>query len=87
MGQKLFVGGISVATTNEGLRQLFAQCGTVLSANVVIDELTGHSRGFAFVEMATAEEAHKAITDLKWHELDGRRLNVDVAKPQTNGSR
>jgi RNA recognition motif-containing protein len=84
MGQKLFVGGIAVATTDEGLRQLFARCGTVLSANVVLDEFTGQSRGFAFVEMATAEEAQKAVTDLKWHELDGRRLNVDIARPQTN---
>jgi cold-inducible RNA-binding protein len=87
MAQKLFVGGIAFATTENGLRDFFAQSGTVLSANVVTDQTTGRSRGFGFVEMATAEEAQKAVTDLNGRELDGRRLNVDIAKPKTDGTR
>jgi len=87
MAQKLFVGGIAFGTTAEGLREFFAQSGTVLSADVVTDQSTGRSRGFGFVEMATAEEAQKAVTDLNGRELDGRRLNVDIAKPKTNGAR
>ncbi len=87
MAQKLFVGGIAFATTGEGLREFFAQSGTVLSADVVTDQFTGRSRGFGFVEMATAEEAQKAVADLNGRELDGRRLTVDIAKPKTNGAR
>lgn len=87
MAQKLFVGGIAFATTGEGLREFFAKSGTVLSANVVTDQSTGRSRGFGFVEMATAEEAQKAVTELNGRELDGRRLNVDIAKPKANGTR
>jgi cold-inducible RNA-binding protein len=87
MAQKLFVGGIAFSTTPDGLREFFAQSGTVLSADVVTDQSTGRSRGFGFVEMATAEEAQKAVADLNGRELDGRRLNVDVAKPKTNDSR
>jgi len=87
MAQKLFVGGIAFATTDEGLREFFAQSGTVLSATVVMDQGTGRSRGFGFVEMATAEEAQKAVTGLNGRELDGRRLNVDIAKPKASGPR
>ena len=87
MAQKLFVGGIAFATTDEGLREFFAQSGTVLSATVVMDQGTGRSRGFGFVEMATAEEAQKAVAGLNGRELDGRRLNVDIAKPKASGSR
>jgi RNA recognition motif-containing protein len=87
MAQKLFVGGIAFNTTDEGLREFFSQSGTVLSANVVTEQGSGRSRGFGFVEMATAEEAQKAVTDLNGRELDGRRLNVDVAKPKADGGR
>jgi RNA recognition motif-containing protein len=87
MAQKLFVGGIAFSTTPAGLREFFAQSGTVLSADVVTDQSTGRSRGFGFVEMATAEEAQKAIADLNGRELDGRRLSVDLARPRTNGTR
>ena len=87
MAQKLFVGGIAFSTTEEGLREFFAQSGTVVSASVVTDQFTGRSRGFGFVEMATAEEAKKAVADLNGRELDGRRLNVDIAKPKANGTR
>jgi cold-inducible RNA-binding protein len=87
MAQKLFVGGIAFTTTDEGLREFFAQSGTVLSASVVMDQFSGRSRGFGFVEMATAEEAQKAVTGLNGRELDGRRLNVDIAKPKSNSPR
>jgi cold-inducible RNA-binding protein len=87
MAQKLFVGGIAFSTTDEGLRDFFAQSGTVLSATVVTDQSTDRSRGFGFVEMATAEEAQKAVNGLNGRELDGRRLNVDIAKPKSDGPR
>ena len=85
MAQKLFVGGIAFATTSEGLRDFFAQSGTVVSANVVTDQFSGRSRGFGFVEMSSAEEATKAASQLNGRELDGRQLRVEVAKPKTNG--
>lgn len=87
MAQKLFVGSLAFSTSDDGLREFFAQCGTVLSATVVTDQFSGKSRGFGFVEMATAEEAQRAVTDLNGRELDGRQLNVDVAKPKPSSSR
>jgi RNA recognition motif-containing protein len=86
MAQKLYVGGIAFSTTSEGLREFFGQSGTVLSASVVTDQFSGQSRGFGFVEMSTAEEAQKAVSDLNGRELDGRRLTVDVAKPKAAGA-
>ena len=61
MAQKLFIGGLAFATSTERLREVFAQAGVVESAAIVIDRETGRSRGFGFVEMATAEEADAAI--------------------------
>jgi RNA recognition motif-containing protein len=84
MAQKLFIGGVAYNTTTDGLREFFSQAGTVLSANVVTDRVSGESRGFGFVEMATAEEAEQAVTQLNGRELDGRRLKVEVAKPKTD---
>ena len=81
MAQKLFIGGLSFSTSNERLRDVFAQAGTVESAAVVMDRETGRSRGFGFVEMATAEEAEAAIKKFNGQELDGRRLSVELAKP------
>jgi cold-inducible RNA-binding protein len=83
MAQKLFVGGIAFSTTSEGLREFFAQSGTVLSANVITDQFSGQSRGFGFVEMASAEEAGQAVSQLNGRELDGRTLKVEVSKPRT----
>ncbi len=85
MASKLFVGGLSFTTTTESLREFFAQCGTVESAAVITDKFSGQSRGFGFVEMATQEEAQKAISQLNGQTLDGRTLTVNVANPQ--GSR
>ncbi len=79
MAHKLFVGGLSYSTSSERLREVFAQAGTVESATVVTDRDTAHSRGFGFVEMATAEEADQAIARLNGHEVDGRTLKVERA--------
>ena len=87
MAQKLFIGGLSFSTSNERLREVFAQVGSVESATVVTDRETGHSRGFGFVEMATAEAAEAAVTKFDVHELDGRRLTVQPAKPAGLGDR
>jgi RNA recognition motif-containing protein len=80
MAHKLFVGGLPFATSNERLRELFAEIGTVESASVVTDRDTGRSRGFGFVEMATAEEAEQAISRLNGKDFEGRRLQVEMAK-------
>ena len=82
MAAKLYVGGLSYSTTSETLREYFAQCGTVESASVVTDKFSGQSRGFGFVEMATAEEAQRAIAELNGKELDGRKLTVNVSNPR-----
>jgi RNA recognition motif-containing protein len=87
MSQKLYVGGIAFATTSDGLRQHFAQSGTVVSASIVTDQFSGQSRGFGFVEMATAEEAQKAVAQLNDRQLDGRSLKVEVAKPKSDRPR
>ncbi|MBI1848322.1 MAG: RNA-binding protein [Candidatus Rokubacteria bacterium] len=85
MAQKLFIGGLSFNTTNEGLREFFAQVGNVASASVVTDQFSGRSRGFGFVEMSTPEEAEQAVRQLNGRELDGRQLKVEMAKPKGSG--
>ncbi|MBI2206126.1 MAG: RNA-binding protein [Candidatus Rokubacteria bacterium] len=85
MAQKLFVGGIAFSTTSERLREVFSQSGEVVSATVVTDRDTGQSRGFGFVEMATTEEANKAVQALNGRDLDGRSLKVEISKPKTGG--
>jgi len=85
MAQKLFIGGLSFSTSNERLREVFAQAGAVESAAVVTDRETGRSRGVGFVEMATAEEAEAAVKRFNGHELDGRTLKVELAKPAGQG--
>jgi RNA recognition motif-containing protein len=87
MAQKLFVGGISFSTTSEGLREFFAQSGTVLSASVITDQSTGQSRGFGFVEMGSVEEASQAVSQLNGRELDGRTLKVEISKPKAAAGR
>jgi len=87
MAQKLFIGGLPFSTSNERLREVFAQAGVVESAQVVTDRETGRSRGFGFVEMATSEDAEAAVKKFDGHELDGRRLTVQHAKPAGLGDR
>ncbi len=85
MAQKLFIGGLSFSTSSERLRELFAQAGAVESATVVTDRETGRSRGFGFVEMATADEAEAAVKKFNGQEVDGRTLKVELAKPSGSG--
>ena len=81
MAKKLYVGSLSYNTTDASLRDHFAQAGTVESATVVMDKMTGRSRGFGFVEMASDAEADKAVEMLNGKELDGRALVVNEARP------
>ena len=87
MGTKLYVGNLPYSTTSEDLRTLFAQAGTVSNADVIIDRMTGSSKGFAFVEMATQEEAEKAITQFNGYQLGKRELKVNIARPREEGAR
>ncbi|HEX2055974.1 MAG TPA: RNA-binding protein [Nitrospiraceae bacterium] len=82
MGNKLYVGSLPYSTTEQQLAELFGQHGSVQSAKVITDRFTGQSRGFGFVEMATDEEAQKAIAALNGAELGGRTLVVNEARPQ-----
>lgn len=82
MASKLYVGGLSYSTTSDGLREFFAQSGSVLSATVITDRFSGQSRGFGFVEMDNAEGAQNAISQLNGRELDGRRITVEISNPQ-----
>jgi RNA recognition motif-containing protein len=79
MPQKLFIGGLSFSTSTEQLREFLARIEGVESATVVTDRTTGQSRGFGFVEMATAEAAQTALRELNGQELDGRRLRIELA--------
>src|SRR5438034_11801697 len=87
MAQKLFIGGLSFNTTSDGLREFFTQSGTVVSATVVTDQFSGRSKGSGFVEMLSNEQAQNAVAHLNGRDLDGRALNVEVAKPKTEGRR
>ena len=80
MGTKLYVGGLPYAATESQLSNLFSAHGTVESARVITDKFTGQSRGFGFVEMSTAAEAQRAISQLNDSELQGRRISVSEAR-------
>jgi cold-inducible RNA-binding protein len=82
MGRKLYVGNLPFNTAENDLQELFAGAGTVETVNVVRDAATGRARGFAFVEMSTDEEAQRAISEFHEHELGGRSLNVNEARPK-----
>ena len=80
--KKLFVGSLPWAVDDAGLAQIFAQAGTVVSAQVVKDRETGRSRGFGFVEMSTEEEANNAVSNLNGTDLEGRKIVVNIARPR-----
>jgi RNA recognition motif-containing protein len=82
MNNKLYVGGLPYSVTEGRLEEIFAEHGTVQSARVISDKFTGQSRGFGFVEMASGEEAQKAIEALNGTQLDGRTLVINEARPQ-----
>jgi RNA recognition motif-containing protein len=87
MGRKLFVGNLSFDTTDQDLKDAFANAGTCESASVVKDRMTGRSRGFGFVEMSTDDEAQKAVTTLNNLELQGRNISVSEARERSAGPR
>ena len=81
----IFVGNLSFQTSQEELMQTFAQFGVVERVSIVTDKQTGQSRGFGFVEMANPQEAEQAITQLNGAQLNGRRMNVNEARPRPEG--
>lgn len=81
MGKKLYVGNLPFSATEEQLISTFSKCGNVESARVVTDRETGRSKGFAFVEMSSDDEAQDAISQLDGQEFGGRNLKVNEAKP------
>lgn len=81
MANKLFVGSLSFNVTDQALSDAFAQAGTVVSAKVIMDRMTGRSKGFGFVEMGSQEEANKAIEMWNGKALDGRPVVVNEARP------
>ena len=82
MTNRVYVGSLPYATTDAKLEEIFSQYGTVESARIITDKLTGRSKGFGFVEMGSGAEAQKAIQALNGSELDGRSLTVNEARPQ-----
>ncbi len=82
MSTKLFVGNLSFNTTENDLHDAFAAHGTVVEATLMMDRMSGRSRGFAFVTMGTPEEAQKAIAAMNGGQLDGRPLTVNIARPR-----
>ncbi len=84
MAKKLFVGGIPWATTSDDLKQHFSQAGTVSSATVITDKMTGRSRGFGFVEFDNDDEAESAVSMFNGKDFDGRALVVNEARPMAD---
>jgi RNA recognition motif-containing protein len=85
MGRRLYVGNLPYTTAEAELQELFGRVGSVESVRVMRDAATGRARGFAFVEMATDEEAQKAATELNQYQLGGRALTVNEARPKAEG--
>ena len=83
--KNIFVGNLDFAATDSSVRAMFERYGTVDRVNLVTDRDTGRSRGFAFVEMSNTEEADKAIAGLNGADYEGRALNVNEARPKTQG--
>lgn len=87
MAKRLFIGSLPYSATSAQLEELFSQVGKVTSLNLITDRFSGQSKGFAFVEMSTDEESDKAITKFNNYELDGRKIVVNVARPQEDRNR
>ena len=79
---RLFVGNLSYQTAENDLQDYFSQAGAVTSVNIMLDKMTGKSRGFAFIEFATLDEANKAIEQFHNKEFQGRALTVNIARPK-----
>ena len=82
MEKRLYVGNLSYGTTEDSLEELFQQAGTVVKCELMLDKFTSRSRGFAFIEMGTHEEAESAVEMFNEQEFDGRRLRVNIARPR-----
>ncbi len=82
MPSKLYVGNLAYTVSNDDLHDLFSQAGQVQSATVITDKFSGQSKGFGFVEMTTAEEVAKAISQFNDSELKGRNIKVNEARPR-----
>jgi RNA recognition motif-containing protein len=87
MGNKLFISNMAFSVTDSALSGVFAQFGSVNSAQVVMDKQSGRSRGFGFVEMSSDEEAQAAITSLNGTEVEGRQISVALSVPRERDSR
>lgn len=86
MESKLYVGNLSYSVTEEQLRELFSQAGVIKEVSLIMDRDTRRPKGFGFVEMTTQVEAQKAIEMFNEHELDGRRMTVNMARPKEDRS-
>lgn len=82
MAKRLFVGSLPYSATSAQLEELFSQAGKIQSLNLITDKFSGQSKGFAFVEFETEEEAKEAVTKFNNFELDGRKIVVNEARPQ-----
>jgi RNA recognition motif-containing protein len=82
MNNKLYVGNLSYSATEETLRDTFVEYGNVVSCKLIIDRDTGRSKGFAFVEMSSEDEANKVIEELNGSQLEGREMKINIARPQ-----
>ncbi len=82
MESKLYVGNLAYHVTELQLRDLFSQAGEIKEVTLILDRNTGHSKGFGFVEMMTQAEAEKAIQMFNEHELEGRKITVNIARPR-----
>jgi cold-inducible RNA-binding protein len=85
MGRKLYVGNLPYSATEQSLREAFSASGTVDSVSVITDRDTGQSKGFAFIEMSTDQEAQAATEAMNGKTLDGRQIKVNEAKPKGSG--
>ncbi len=81
MAKKLYVGGLPYSTSEDALRDAFAQAGAVTSVSIIMDRMTGRSKGFGFIEMANDDEAERAIEMWNGKDFEGRTLTVNVARP------
>lgn len=87
MAKKLYVGNLSYNTHDEDLREAFSKIGEVVSVNLIVDQATGRSKGFGFVEMASDEDAEKAISTMNGTTFMDRTITVNEARPKTEGGR
>ena len=87
MNNKLYVGNLPYSTTDSSLSEMFAQAGTVTSATIITDKMSGRSKGFGFVEMSSPEEAQAAIEMFHDKDVDGRKMTVNEARPKEDRPR